>query len=333
MSGWAQWLQRGWYAETPPAWPLRGLAGLYGALLPRRLPARQHDYPALIIVVGNIAVGGAGKTPLVIELCRYLRAQGYNPGVISRGYGGSARQVCVVHRDSDSALVGDEPLLIHRQTAAPVVVGRQRVAALQKLLEESSVDVVIADDGLQHDALPRDLELCLIDGRRALGNGWLLPAGPLRQPPERLATVDRVLYKQHQPAKLPLGDVLKLTLEETVHLQDEQQRPLSDWRGQHFTAIAGIADPESFFALLRTRGLEFDCIAYADHQRYSAREVAQLERRKPLLLTSKDAVKWPRAAAAGVWEARLRMELPLSFTEWLQQRLAHLVGERAGAGA
>jgi tetraacyldisaccharide 4'-kinase len=194
------WLERRWYGGVAPEWPLRALASIHAGIAQRRrgrFLARRGQIervPLPIVVIGNLAIGGAGKTPLTIALVDALRARGWRPGVISRGYGGSTPGPERVAIESDPARVGDEPCLIARRTGVPVAVARRRSAAAQLLADAQETDVLLADDGLQHYALARDLEIAVIDGRRRYGNAQLLPAGPLREPASRALACDfRVL--------------------------------------------------------------------------------------------------------------------------------------------
>ena len=324
MNGLRRRLDAWWYARRRPPWWLRQLSRLYVHWRPRSAPPRQHAFPACIIVIGNIVAGGAGKTPLVIALCHLLQRHGYRVGVVSRGYGRRQRELRWVDAASDEAEVGDEPLLIQRETGVPVVVAAQRRAAVEALLRRQPLDVVLADDGLQHQTLPRDLEICLVDGRRGLGNGWLLPAGPLREPPEILARMDRVVYKECQPSGLPLGDIMPVHVNEAVNLHSGERRSLSHWRGTTVQALAGIGNPESFFAALRAAGLTLQTHSLGDHQRCSEHRARQLCAAGALLMTAKDAVKWPQSARDNAWQVPLQVSLPGTFTGWLLAEVARV---------
>lgn len=318
-----QLLQHWWYGSKSPPWLLRQVSRWHQALVPARTRIRQHDYPVQIIVVGNIVAGGAGKTPTVIAICRLLAQHGYRVGVISRGYGRALKGVIEVFADSAVENVGDEPLLIQQTAQVPVAVAEQRLDALTHLLSKYTLDVVISDDGLQHQALPRDLDICLVDGRRGLGNGLLLPAGPLREPPECLAQMDRVLYKECQPAGLPRGEVIRLALGPCTNLADGRVRALQEWRGRPVQALAAIANPESFFAALQAAGVgPLRRYALADHQPVSAALAEQIHSRGSVLMTSKDAIKWPSAHAQHAWVVPLEAQLPQSFESWLLARLS-----------
>jgi tetraacyldisaccharide 4'-kinase len=258
-----------------------------------------------VIVVGNISVGGTGKTPFTIWLVEQLRAQGLRPGVISRGYGGKApRYPLRVTAETDPLQCGDEPALIARRCGVPVAVAPDRVAAAQMLIDSGEVDLLIADDGLQHYRLGRDLEVCVVDGQRGLGNGALLPAGPLREPPGRLSTVDLIVvnggrWRPETATRARIVD-LQLRSDEAVSLVDGERRPLADFRGSKVHAVAGIGHPARFFASLCNAGIEVSMHPFADHHRYVAAEV-DFGGEAPVLMTEKDAVKCMAFAQPGWW--------------------------------
>lgn len=295
-----------WYGESPPPLALRPLSALYGRIADRRAVRQREAAQALplpVIVVGNITAGGAGKTPLCIELVERARARGLRPGIISRGYGRAGAAPVFVRADSDPGAVGDEPLLIARRTGAPVCVARDRRRAVEQLAERGEVDLVIADDGLQHYRMPRAAELCVVDGRRGLGNGWRLPAGPLREPEARLAACDLVavngaggrgegLRAAHNGARFDL------ILDEARALSGGQCVPLSAFAGQRVHAVAGIGDPERFFAALRAAGIEVVAHPLGDHE-VVPDAVFAAAADAPLLMTEKDAVKLSPERAGG----------------------------------
>ncbi|MBF0255658.1 MAG: tetraacyldisaccharide 4'-kinase [Gammaproteobacteria bacterium] len=325
-----------WYSLNPVSLALLPLAGLFWLLagLRRQLYRlgllRSVRLPRPVIVVGNISVGGSGKSPLVIALARHLQALGYRPGIISRGHGGRASHwPQPVHADSDPLLLGDEPVMIAEQTGCPVWVGPDRVAAAQALLAQQPCDLLISDDGLQHYRLQRDLEIALIDGTRRFGNGLPLPAGPLREPPSRLTRVDWCLVKGRAGVgeaglDLALDLALDLHLGEAINLQDPSRRlPLSQFIGSPVHAIAGIGHPESFFALLRQQGLELIEHAFDDHHPFQAADLA-FGGEIPLLMTAKDGVKCRPLAQPWHWVVPLQASLPPAFTQALEARLAEL---------
>lgn len=316
-------LEARWYQASPPPLWLRPLAALYGAIaIARRRRAQPASLPVPVVVVGNISVGGTGKTPFVIWLVGTLRAAGWRPGVISRGYGGRAPQYPYrVQVDSDPAFSGDEPLLIAQRSACPVVVAPDRHAAAQALLAAESVDVIVADDGLQHYALARDLEICIVDGARGLGNRALLPAGPLRELPSRLREVDLVVVNGdgwNEPELQPLR--MRLRTQHARSLLDGIERPLADFAGQRVHGIAGIGHPPRFFDGLRAQGIDVIEHAFADHHAYRATDL-QFGDGLPLLMTEKDAVKCRAFAAAGWWSVPVTAELSSTDTARVRELL------------
>jgi len=298
-----------WYGGRPPPGSLRAMAAIHERLRPVRRPTARPPVP--LIVVGNLCVGGSGKTPVVIELARRLRTQGRRVAVLSRGYGGTgARQAQAVDADSDPRVVGDEPVLIARASGAPVWVARQRARALAAALEVDGPEVVIADDGLQHRALPRSLELCVFDGRFGIGNGLLLPAGPLRQSIKRLDHVDLVLVKGQGWTRT---DAVGFDLESQgfyrlgQNIAPGRERPVGT-----VDAVAGIAHPEAFAAQLEGHGLNVRLHPRRDHHVYRAGELDRLA--GPIVVTAKDAVKLERCPpAVETWVLRVRACLPETF--------------------
>jgi tetraacyldisaccharide 4'-kinase len=327
------WLQRIWYAGVPPPAWLRALGALHGWLQRRRSRLPLPSTPATgapVIVVGNLTVGGTGKTPVVIWLCEQLRGLGLNVAVISRGYGGRhARSggVLRVEPGMDAALTGDEPLLIRRRTGALVYVARLRAAAAAQARAEGA-QVIVADDGLQHRALARDCELVVMDSTRGFGNGLLLPAGPLREPATRLATVSAVILNvgvevvdsaaqgvrvgaqsgvgsTASAARLPprwpgaLAMHLRGTLLHNL-AEPARTRRLASLAGQRVHAVAALGNPERFFAGLRRAGLQVLPHALRDHLPIPAAALAYNDG-LPVLMTEKDAVKCAALAHADCW--------------------------------
>lgn len=299
------WLESRWYSSQPAPLLLRPLAALYGSIAAQRRDTAQavQRLAVPVIVVGNISVGGTGKTPFVIWLVQRLREWGFKPGIVSRGYGGKAPHYpYAVTAQSDPQHSGDEPLLLAQRLGCPLVVDPNRIAAAQTLIAEHGVDVIVSDDGLQHHKLPRDLEICLVDGARGLGNGALLPAGPLREPPSRLRAVDLVVVNgggwrgdaaQHVD--------MHLQLQQAVNLADAQQtQALTHWKGQRVHAVAGIGRPQRFFDQLTVLGLHVVPHAFADHHAYRASDL-DFGDDTPVLMTEKDAVKCRAFADARLW--------------------------------
>ncbi|QDD63659.1 tetraacyldisaccharide 4'-kinase [Herbaspirillum seropedicae] len=294
-------LSRAWQSRGPLACLLWPLSLLFGALSGvRRLlfalgVKRSERLPVPVVVVGNIFVGGTGKTPFAIWLIEALRAAGYTPGVISRGYGGGAQQTVEVSATSAAAQVGDEPLLIAQRTGAPLVVGRRRVQAARALLAaHPQVDVLVSDDGLQHYAMARDIEIVLSDAR-GVGNGWLLPAGPLREPASRRRDFSVLNVGSSGVAgAAPAGvHAMQLLATEAVQLAPPAARkPLARMGegGLRLAALAGIGNPERFFATLQAAGLSFSRHPLPDHYDFAVDPFAGLAA-DVILITEKDAVK------------------------------------------
>lgn len=305
-----------WFGDAPvPGWAklqaalYAGLTGLRSGAYARGL-LRTRRAPVPVVVVGNIAVGGTGKTPLTIALVERLRAEGRNPGVASRGYGrndeATPRWVGI---DADAAEVGDEPLLVARHTGAKVRVDRDRVAAAHALAE-AGCDVVVCDDGLQHYRLARDVEIEVIDGRRRYGNGRLLPAGPLREPPERGAKCD---FRVVNGGDASFGEwIMQLRADDAVPLHGGRDRPLISFGGHRVHAVAGIGNPHRFFEMLRRLGIGVVPHAFADHHRYVAEDF-QFGSELPVLMTEKDAVKCAAFADEWHYSVPVAAELPEAF--------------------
>lgn len=331
-----RWLQNIWYGTARAPWPLRTLAALYGGVVSLRttayrarlLQSRAAGRP--VIVVGNLTVGGSGKTPLVIWICEQLRAIGLRPGVVLRGYGGSGERAAVpqsVSAQSDARVVGDEALLLARRTAAPVVIGRDRVAAARELSRQE-VDVIVADDGLQHLRLARDLELVVIDAARGLGNGRLLPAGPLRESVCRLARVHAlILNGEGDAAALPAAGAhlprfrMQLAGEQLRSLdREEHAMPLGGLQGRRAHAVAGIGNPGRFFQQLRAAGIEPVEHAFPDHYSYR-REDLLFDDGLPLLMTEKDAVKCRWLGLRDAWFLPVSASFPQAQALALREML------------
>ncbi|RPE81769.1 tetraacyldisaccharide 4'-kinase [Vulcaniibacterium tengchongense] len=319
-----------WYGDEPVPAGARLLAGVYGAVaglrrgLYRRGLLRRRHPGVPVVVVGNITAGGAGKTPLTIALVERLRAEGWNPGVASRGYGREdPREALWAEPGIDPARTGDEPLLIALRTGARVRVDRDRAAAARALAGQGC-DVVVCDDGLQHYRLARDVEIEVVDARRRYGNGRLLPAGPLREPPRRAADCDFRVVNVGAGAG---GDTgfgewpMRLLADRAVPLLGGRPRRLAAFAGQRVHAVAGIGDPERFFAMLRGFGIAVVPHAYPDHHRYQASDFEFGSRELPVLMTEKDAVKCAAFANGLHYSVPVRAELPEAFWVALLERL------------
>ncbi|MCJ7590115.1 MAG: tetraacyldisaccharide 4'-kinase [Woeseiaceae bacterium] len=304
MSATYRWIHRVWYDGAASGWVLLPLSGLYWLLLSLRSLLfrcglfRTCKAHAPVIVVGNITAGGTGKTPTVIWLVNELRAKGYTPGIVSRGYGGSKSGTSMrVDIDSDAAVVGDEPVLLARRARCPVAVDSDRVRAAAMLVDDG-VDVIIADDGLQHLRLQRDFEICVVDGERGLGNRRLLPAGPLREAPERLQSVDQVLV--NGTTELPGAIAFELVAREATRLNGSLARPLQGFKDTTVHAVAGIGNPKRFFDLLRTHGIQVIEHSFPDHAALSKADL-QFGDDFNVFMTEKDAVKVGRDLPDQYW--------------------------------
>ncbi|SAK72831.1 tetraacyldisaccharide 4'-kinase [Caballeronia calidae] len=324
-------LAREWRRRGPIAWALTPFACIFGAIAATRRAfyelgwIKRVDAGVPVVVVGNVTVGGTGKTPTVIALVEALRAAGFQPGVISRGYGAKVAKPTSVTPTSAAAQVGDEPLLIARRTHAPVFVCPDRVAAAQALLQaHPNVDVLVSDDGLQHYRLARAFELVVFDDRLG-GNGFLLPAGPLREPMSRRrdATLINSPYDRTLP---PWPNTFALELESgDAWLLDDPsvRRPLDQFAGEKVVAAAGIGSPERFFATLRAAGIAPSTRAFPDHYSYRENPFAGVEA-DAILITEKDAVKFGAWRDARIWvvpvQAVLRPRLIALVVEKLRGR-------------
>lgn len=314
-------LQAIWYEGAAGAALLAPLEALYKAYIKHRrkqyLSGKKYRYrsPAPVIVVGNLVAGGAGKTPLALAICKHLSASGMRPGILSRGYKAHTQIFPRLVKPEDSAHeVGDEPLLMAQRSVAPICIDPQRTRGAAWLVAEHACDIVVSDDGLQHYALQRDIEIVVIDALRGLGNQRCLPAGPLREPAERLRGVDFVVYNgRNCDAPQPPTDYgMQLEPAALVRLNDNQPigrnqlQTLLSTKSLH--AVTGIGNPQRFFRSLRDMGLDFIEHAFADHHAFMADDL-QFSDGKSIIMTEKDAVKCRDFAPDNAWylpvEARL----------------------------
>lgn len=331
------WLERHWSGVTPVTallFPLsfvfRAAAALRrGLYLAHLLPAVR--LPAPVIVVGNITVGGTGKTPLVIWLAALLREHGMNPGIVLRGYGGTARTPRHVTPDSDPAACGDEAVMLARRCDAPIWAGANRIAAARALLAaHTRCDVILSDDGLQHYRMARNIEIAVVDGARGLGNNLMLPAGPLRESPARLATVDAIVVNISESARIglkaarPAAFAMSLVGREFFNLLNPDHRVGPEHflnRGVH--AVAGIGNPQRFFEHLRRLGLSFTAHPFPDHHPYTPADFA-FAGSDCVVMTEKDAVKCRQSANENYWVLPVAAEVDPAFGELVLRKLGKL---------
>jgi tetraacyldisaccharide 4'-kinase len=325
---------RAWYQRAlwlwlllPLTWLFRLLAALRrGAYRSNVLDSFRASVP--VVVIGNISVGGTGKTPLVVALVSHLQREGYTPGVISRGYGSSATAYpYTVKKDDDTATAGDEPLLIARRTQCPVVIDANRSRAAQHLLEEHGCDVIVTDDGLQHYALQRDIECVVVDGQRGFGNGQCLPTGPLREPLSRLNTVDFIISngaKAELKSTAAPDFVMQLSVGDLVHLRDAERKSVEQWQKistvKRVHAIAGIGNPARFFDSLRALGFDVIEHAFADHYDYQVDDI-NFDDDLPVIMTEKDAVKIQPFASDNCWYLSVDADVDKAFYTALVERI------------
>ncbi len=328
-----QWLQSQWYRLSIWHILLLPFSLLFLLLSTLRRVAfglglcKIISLPVPVIVVGNISVGGTGKTPLILWLAEFLTEQGYRPGIISRGYAGRAKQPQSVSLATDPTLVGDEAVLLAQRLKCPVWVGEDRVAVARALLvARPDCNVILSDDGLQHYRLGRDLEVVVVDGLRRFGNGFVLPAGPLREPQQRLQCVDAVVVND--------GKVTEN--EYSMSLQGRTFRNVSDieafadaddFSDQHCHAVAGIGHPSRFFNHLRGLGLSVVEHPFLDHHAYVPQDL-QFDDSAAILMTEKDAVKCHTFAPPKCWFLRVDAMLDSAFGEIILERLRELENGR-----
>jgi tetraacyldisaccharide 4'-kinase len=326
------WIHRAWYEDNGWYRLLLPLSGIYWfiSMLRRYLyrvglmRTRRAKVP--VIVVGNITAGGTGKTPVTVWLAHALAKHGFSPGIVSRGYGGSKAGASMrVDARSDPAVVGDEPVLIAMRTGCPVVVDANRARGAAMLVEDGA-DLVIADDGLQHYALARDHEICVVDGPRGLGNGYLLPAGPLREPANRLDEVDQVLVngrlRDDAPASstgLQNAITFRLVVGDACRLNGSLARSVREFGGKTVHAVAAIGNPQRFFNTLRGHGIQIIEHAYPDHAPLRPDEL-DFGDGFDILMTEKDAVKFPRQVSDRYWYVPVDVEIDsAAAAPWLAQ--------------
>jgi len=336
-AGIENWLLRYWYGTHRPPWYLRLLEPVYHAAFQRIQekglsgPNRYHSGLPLILV-GNITAGGSGKTPLLIRLCELALDMNLRPGIASTGYGRLCTDTLEVHADSDTRTCGDEPVLLAIRTGAPVVVAAKRRDAIKKL-NEMKLDLVFSDDGLQQADLDRDVEICVVDGARGLGNGHLLPAGPLREPVERLGQVDYVVTNgvwNNKPDDVD-ASVMQLEASKIASLDDATAISAMEFQqkysGINIHAIAGIGHPQRFFRTLETLGIKAQPHAFSDHHLFTRGDFDSIGSESVIIMTEKDAVKCRLLGLRNAWYVPVYTRLSEDFESIFKDRLAKLVKE------
>jgi tetraacyldisaccharide 4'-kinase len=321
-------VEKYWYGITPlhlvllPASLLFGLIAALRRLLYRTGALHSEKLPVPVVVVGNITVGGSGKTPLALWLVQQLLDAGWHPGIVSRGYRGSATAPRAVSPLDAAAEVGDEPLLMAQRRLCPVWIGRDRPAAARALLAANpGCDIIVSDDGLQHYRLRRDAEIAVVDGHRRIGNGFLLPAGPLREPVSRLDTVDAVVVNGGASGHGKFGMRLQ---GEVFHnlLNPETTARAADFHGMRVHALAGIGHPERFFRYLESQGIAIVRHALPDHHRYTVSDIA-IDDADAILMTEKDAVKCASFATEKCWVLRVDAQVDPALAQHILRKIAH----------
>jgi len=282
---------------------------------------KSYRFPVPIIVVGNLSVGGTGKTPFVLWLVHLLKRNGFKPGIVSRGVGGQKQQYprWVSATDNPSE-VGDEAVMLAKRSDCPLVICIDRVAAVRTLLQKSGCDIIVSDDGLQHYALHRDIEIVVIDGERGLGNQCLLPAGPLRELPSRLKKVNFIV--RQGGSALPTEFTMQLQGEEAVSLINEQlKKPLTDFSNQRIHAVAAIGNPKRFFDSLKKYHLNIIEHSFPDHYLFK-KEDLHFDDDLPILMTEKDAVKCKTFALSNYWYVPVDAEIESHLSSALLAKLS-----------
>ncbi len=326
------WYQSGFFA-TLFSWLLLPLSGLYCALVFVRRKLYQLNLKKSflanvpVVVIGNIVAGGSGKTPLLMSVCEFIKSNGFKPGVVSRGYGGDVTGVKQVQANDSARHVGDEPMMIYQRSNIPVVVGADRVAAVNYLLKNNQCDIVLSDDGLQHYRMQRNLEIAVIDSSRGFGNGFCLPAGPLREHVSRLNDVDIVVYSGKtdlttDEAEKAFSYTLKIV--EVFHLKTGKRIPLSFFSDKCVHAVAGIGNPSRFFSQLRVNNVKVNEHIFPDHHRYTQADFSDWGS-DCILMTEKDAVKCNHLLLPDTWVVSVTAELSKLLEQQLDSKILPLL--------
>lgn len=321
-----RWWLREAYASRRFLWPLWPLGYLYQVIMSIRAWSYRHgvlrvtEVPVPVWVIGNITLGGTGKTALLIHLLRYCQEQGIKAGVVSRGYGGQRHRLpLIVQADHKAQEVGDEAVLIAKQSACPMVVGVDRVAAAKHLLAHFACDVIVSDDGLQHLAMARQVEVCLVDGDRGLGNGWCLPAGPLRESPARLDAVDAVVFHGGDVSR-PYRMTRMMEKAYAMH-QCSDRRLIASWAGQDVQLVTAIGNPDRLVSNLEAKGLRVMNPRFLpDHARIPIGVLRDLRSDQPIFITEKDATKIPvDSGLLNIWVIEENLQLSDQLARFIEK--------------
>lgn len=337
-AGIENWFLKHWYGSQRPPWYLRMLEPVYRVLYRRDQKRKKSDSgvyrsPLPLIVVGNITTGGSGKTPLVIHLCKLALDMNLKPGIASTGYKRLSQETLLVEPGSDTKICGDEPVLLAQRTGVPVVVASNRAEAVKRL-NNMRLDLLISDDGLQSADLGRDIDICVVDGERGLGNGHLLPAGPLREPPGRLRQVDHIVSNGIWADKPDGLQVSVMLLHATVvrSLDDETEYSVDQFQNQHagtrVHAVAGIGNPQRFFDMLGTLGIKATMHGFADHHAYTGDDFDMVKSSHAIVMTEKDAVKCRTLGLNNAWYIPVETRLPEQFERMIKNQFETLTAGR-----
>lgn len=340
----SKYIERRWYTTAGPLWvlfPLSVLFQLIAKLTKHNHLKKTEKLGVPVCIIGNISVGGTGKTPTIIALVNALKTEGIRAGVISRGYGSSLEkgQVLVLDSNANAITAGDEPYLIYKRCKCPVAISTNRTSAAKALIAEGNVDVLLSDDGMQHYQLTRQLEVALLDGDRLLGNQQLMPVGPLRETSSRLESVDWILLNGGSASKwnnvlkqltrkhtLPEHYCASLDCTQAVNLKTGQAQPLSHFSSNaSITAMAGIGNPDRFFATLKQHSIyPSQLLALQDHYEFK-REDFTSQKDSLILMTEKDAVKCEAFATENMWYVPVDLQLPTAFTSAFLKKVKQLI--------
>ncbi len=321
-----RWYEKIWYGkdDSLPVSILQPISVVYQWIISFRQWLYQkkilkiHTVSKPVIVVGNLTVGGTGKTPLVIALALWLKERGERPGIISRGYGKKGKNLSLhVTEDSKASDVGDEPLVIAHRTQCPVIVDANRVRGSQRLIQEFNCTIIISDDGLQHTALARDVEILVIDGSRGFGNNHLLPAGPLREPANRAEKVDIIVSNG---SEIPNGFCMNYEYGGITNLLNSSLALEKENASEEVFAFAGVGNPQRFFDELDKRGFKSRKHAFPDHYDFDPTDFAFTEKTS-VIMTEKDAVKCHAFTQSNWWYLPITARLPSAFWECLELKL------------